>query len=45
MVRHHGPNFDWQHELVDSLVVYTSGGGKSHGRLALTFKITRLILN
>jgi hypothetical protein len=32
MVRHHGPDFDWQHEPVDPSVVYASGGGKVHGR-------------
>jgi hypothetical protein len=45
MVRHHGPDFDWQHESVDPSVVYSSGGGKAHGRYALTYEITWLILN
>jgi hypothetical protein len=45
MVWRHDPDFDWRHEPVDPSVVYTSGGGKAHVRLALTYKITRLILN
>jgi hypothetical protein len=44
MVRRHSPDFDWRHEPLDPLVVYISGGGKVHGRLALSYKITRLVL-
>jgi hypothetical protein len=28
MVRRHGPDFDWRHELVDPSAVYSSGGEK-----------------
>jgi hypothetical protein len=45
MVQRHGPDFDWQNEPVDPSVVYASGGRKAHGRLALTYKVTWLILN
>jgi hypothetical protein len=45
MVCCHGPDFDWRHEPVDPSVVYASGGGKVHGRYALTYEITWLTLN
>jgi hypothetical protein len=45
MVRRHGPDFDLQHEPVDPLVVCAGGEEQSHGWLALTYKITRLILS
>jgi hypothetical protein len=36
MVRSHGPDFNWRHEPVDPLVVYSSGGGKRmDGKLLL----------
>jgi hypothetical protein len=35
----------WRHESVDPSVVYASGGGKAHGRLALTYEIIWLTLN
>jgi hypothetical protein len=32
MARHHGEDVNWRKEPIDSMVLYTSGGGKSHGR-------------
>jgi hypothetical protein len=32
MVRRHGEEVDWRNTLIDAMAVYTSGGGKSHGR-------------
>jgi hypothetical protein len=32
MVRRHGEDINWRKEPIDSMVLYTSGGGKSHGR-------------
>jgi hypothetical protein len=32
MVRRHGEGFNWREADIDPMVVYASGGGKSHGR-------------
>jgi hypothetical protein len=32
IVRHHGEGFNWREADIDLMVVYASGGGKSHGR-------------
>jgi hypothetical protein len=32
MVRRHGEGFNWRTEPIDQMVLYTSGGGKSHGQ-------------
>jgi hypothetical protein len=44
MVRRHGPDFDCRHAPLDPSVVHASDGGKVHGWLALTYRITQLLL-
>jgi hypothetical protein len=31
-VRCHGEGINWRKETIDPMALYTSGGGKSHGR-------------
>ncbi|KAG8097536.1 hypothetical protein GUJ93_ZPchr0013g35852 [Zizania palustris] len=35
MVRLHGEDYDWRREPVDQMAVYSSEGGKSHGRYSI----------
>jgi hypothetical protein len=45
MVRRHGEGFNWREADIDSMVVYTSRGGKSHGRQVTDFNLILCLCN